>query len=138
MFVNLQEFISNNQDDLIITGGISKEKVHVLEEILGLKFRSEIRDYLYLYGIIMGYGVEMLGCGNSGESSLVKETQRFRKYGLSKEYIVIRNVDEWIYCFNNHNGEVSSWDRIEKSHLIKGDDLEKYILNELMEAKEEW
>ena len=86
----------------------------------------------------MGYGVEMLGCGNSGESSLVKETQRFRKYGLSKEYIVIRNVDEWIYCFNNHNGEVSSWDRIEKSHLIKGDDLEKYILNELMEAKEEW
>lgn len=138
MFENLQEFISNNQDDIIITGGISKEKVHVLEEILDLKFRSEIRDYLYLYGIIMGYGVEMLGCGNSGESSLVKETQRFRKYGLSKEYIVIRNVDEWIYCFNNHNGEVSSWDRIEKSHLIKGDDLEKYILKELMEAKEEW
>ena len=52
MFENLQEFISNNQDDIIITGGISKEKVHVLEEILGLKFRSEIRDYLYLYGII--------------------------------------------------------------------------------------
>lgn len=41
MFENLQEFISNNQDDIIITGGISKEKVHVLEEILGLKFRSE-------------------------------------------------------------------------------------------------
>ena len=74
----------------------------------------------------------------NGESSLIRETQRFREYGLSKEYIVIRNCDEWVYCLNNNNGEISSWDRINKKHLIEGDCLEKYILDELVEAKREW
>ena len=86
----------------------------------------------------MGYGVEMLGCGKNGESSLIRDTQRFRKVGLEEEYIVIRNVDEWIYCFNNNDGKISSWDRIERNHLIKTNSFEQYILNELVEAKEEW
>lgn len=47
-------------------------------------------------------------------------------------------MDEWIYCLNNKNGKISSWDRNEKKHLLKGDSLEKYILDELMDAKEEW
>ena len=54
----------------------------------------------------MGYGVEILGSGKNGDSSLVRETQRFRGYGLSDKYIVIRNVDEWIYCFDNESGKV--------------------------------
>lgn len=45
----------------------------------------------------------------------IQETQRFREFGLEKEYVVIRNVDEWIYCLNNKNGKISSWDRNEKN-----------------------
>ena len=103
MLKELEEFIQNNQDDIIVTGGITDEKINDLEESLGLEFRKEIREYLHQYGIIIGYGVEILGCGKNGESSLVKETERFRKLGLSDEYIVIRNSDEWIYCFNNND-----------------------------------
>ena len=138
MYKELYEFIENNQDDIIITGGVKEEIIHNLEKELGFKFREEIREYLSKYGIIMGYGVEMLGCGKNGESSLIRDTQRFRKVGLEEEYIVIRNVDEWIYCFNNNDGKISSWDRIERNHLIKTNSFEQYILNELVEAKEEW
>lgn len=138
MFKDLEEFIENNQDDIIVTGGIETEEINNLEKSLGLEFRKEIKDYLHQYGIILGYGVEILGCGKNGESSLVKETQRFRSVGLSEEYIVIRNVDEWIYCFNNIDGKISSWDRIEKSHLIKNDSFEQYIIDELTDAKDEW
>ena len=105
---------------------------------LGLEFRKEIREYLHQYGIIIGYGVEILGCGKNGESSLVKETERFRKLGLSDEYIVIRNSDEWIYCFNNNDGIISRWDRTEKTHLIKSNNFERYILDEMVDAKDEW
>lgn len=138
MFKELDKFIQNNQDNIIVTGGIANEKIKDLEESLGLVFRREIRDYLHQYGIIIGYGVEILGCGKNGESSLVKETERFRKFGLSDEYIVIRNSDEWIYCLNNNDGKISSWDRIENTHLIKANSFEQYILDEMVEAKDGW
>ena len=138
MLKDLEEFIQNNPEDIIVTGGITDEVISDMEKSLGLEFRTEIRNYLYQYGIIIGYGVKILGCGKNGESSLVRETERFREFGLSEEYIVIRNSDEWIYCLNNNNGIVSSWDRIEKTHLTKANTLEQYILDELIEAKDEW
>lgn len=138
MFEYLDEFIQDNEDGIIIMGGITEDRIHVLEDKLELELHKEIKEFLLRYGIIMGYGVEILGCGKGRESSLVRETQRFREFGLEKEYVVIRNVDEWIYCLNNKNGKISSWDRNEKKHLLKGDSLEKYILDELMDAKEEW
>ena len=142
---NLQKIIANKQtlfqrafrmDSTEIE--ITDEKINDLEESLGLEFRKEIREYLHQYGIIIGYGVEILGCGKNGESSLVKETERFRKLGLSDEYIVIRNSDEWIYCFNNNDGIISRWDRTEKTHLIKSNNFERYILDEMVDAKDEW
>ena len=134
----LDKFIKENPDDIIITGGVEEEIIHNLENELGIKLRDEVQRYLSKYGIIMGFGVEMLGCGKCGESSLLRETQRFRKVGLEDKYIVIRNVDEWIYCINNNDGNISSWDRDGKKHLIKANSFWKYILNEMVEAKENW
>ena len=53
MLKELEEFIQNNQDDIIVTGGITDEKINDLEESLGLEFRKEIREYLHQYGIII-------------------------------------------------------------------------------------
>lgn len=138
MFKELDKFIKKNQSNIIVTGGVTDEEINSLEKRLELEFREEIREYLHQYGIIIGYGVEILGCGKNGESSLVKETERFRKLGLSDEYIVIRNSDEWIYCFNNNDGIISSWDRTEKTHLIESNNFEQYILDEMVDAKDEW
>lgn len=138
MLKDLEDFIRENQEDIWVTGGISEKEIEELEKELKLVFRKEIRNYLSQYGIIIGYGVEVLGCGKNNVSSLVKETKHYREYGLSDEFIVIRNVGEWIYCLNNYNGEVSSWDRIEKKHLIKNSSFDAYILSEMVDAKEDW
>ena len=52
------EMCIRDRDDIIVTGGITDEKINDLEESLGLEFRKEIREYLHQYGIIIGYGVE--------------------------------------------------------------------------------
>lgn len=138
MLNDLEKFIHDNQSEIFVTGGISEKEVEDLEKKLNIKFRTEIKDYLLKYGIIIGYGIEILGCGNNGISSLVRETKRFKEYGLDNDFIVIRNSDEWIYCFNNNDGTITSWDRNEKNHIKKSDSLYAYILSELLEAKEVW
>ena len=39
---------------------------------------------------------------------------------------------------NNNDGIISSWDRTEKTHLIKSNNFEQYILDEMVDAKDEW
>jgi hypothetical protein len=97
-----------------------------------------MKDFLSNYGMLLGYGVEILGCGKNGISSLVSQTKRFREYGLPNHYLVIRNVDEWVYCLDNNTGTVSSWDRNHKTFLKCSDSLENYILVELEDAKLDW
>ena len=80
MFEQLEVFIKDNRNGIIVTGGITEEKIHILENNLELKFNKDIKAFLSRYGVIIGYGIEILGCGKNGESSLVRETQRFRKY----------------------------------------------------------
>lgn len=69
MLDDLDKFIRDNQSEIFVKGGISEKEVEDLEKELNLKFRTEIKDYLLQYGIIIGYGVEILGCGNNGISS---------------------------------------------------------------------
>lgn len=55
------------------------------------------------FGMILGCGVEILGCGKNGIFSLESQTKRFREFGLPHNYLVIRNVDEWLYCLEMIN-----------------------------------
>ena len=132
----LKQFVSEN--DVIVTGGVSQDKIIEIENSLEVRLCKAMKDYLAEFGLILGFGVEILGCGKNGISSLESETKRFREFGLQDNYLVIRNVDEWIYCLNNNNGEITSWDRSNKNHKLCGTDFEEYIFNELVEAKEDW
>lgn len=136
--MSLVAFIEQNAADLIITGGVSGERIMEMETELALCFRQEYRKFLARYGMLLGFGVMILGCGKGAEASVVTETKRFREMGLSDQYIVIRDVDEWIYCLNNNDGTVSSWDRGSRKHLPVSPDFDSYVLKELTEAKEDW
>ena len=131
-------FLEKNAEDIVVTGGISDDKIGDIEESLHLVICKDIKDFLSNYGMILGYGVEILGCGKNGISSLVTQTKRFRGYGLPDNFLVIRNADEWIYCLDNNTGVVSSWDRNDQKFIKCSDSLEKYILAELEEAKPDW
>lgn len=134
----LEKFINENQDEMFFTGGITDDQIHHLEQELDLKFHKDMYNFLCKYGLLMGYGIEILGCGKNGISSMVKETKRYREFGLDKEFLVIRNSDEWIYCMNNNTGAISLWYRSKKNHNYKSAHLWDFILQELIEAKDEW
>ncbi len=138
MRAELAAFIEENASDIITTGGISEEKIKELEEELGLAFRGEYRDFLGRYGMLLGYGVEILGCGKGEAAPVVTQTKRFRRSGLTHEYLVIRNADEWIYCLSNSDGTVSSWDGESRRHLLVSDSLDEYIFEELSATKRDW
>ena len=134
----IKEFISDNSDEIFVTGGVSEETLGELERSLSIYLCESMRKFLSECGMLLGFGIEILGCGKNGKSPLVNETIKYRELGLNKNYIVIRNVDEWVYCLDNNTGVIYSWDRIDKTYLKCADSLEDYILIELNEAKADW
>ncbi len=134
----IEMFLKINGENIVVTGGISDEKIVDIEESLQLVICKDMKEFLSKFGMILGYGVEILGCGKNGISSLVSQTKRFREFGLPNNYLVIRNVDEWVYCLDNNTGIVSSWDRNNQKFIKCADSLEKYILAELEDAQVDW
>jgi hypothetical protein len=45
-------------------------------------------------------GVDILGIEGVDYASVVEKTQRYREAGLPNKYIVIENVDEFLYCLD--------------------------------------
>jgi len=64
----------------------------------------------------------------------VDETKKYRKLGLPKEFIVIENCDEWLYCIDSRNGEVVSWNQGGISREYP--DFDTYVLDRFEEAAE--
>lgn len=63
MFEQLDSFIEDNSDEILIIGGWNDSKISQLEKELNLSFREEIKEFIRKYGLLMGYGVEIAMCG---------------------------------------------------------------------------
>lgn len=137
MYKKLNDLI-NNDEELFCTGGISEEKINEIEKELKVVLLEDYKFFLKTYGLIIGYGVEILGCGKDGEAPVVEQTKRYRNFGLPNDYIVIRNADEWVYCLDLSKGIVVSWDRNNTNPKQVADSFSEYIYNVILEAKEDW
>lgn len=89
MFEQLDRFIKENSEEILITGGWDDNKISELEKELNISFREEIKEFIKKYGVLIGYGVEIAVCGKNGGSYTVDATLRFRKLGLDDKYLVI-------------------------------------------------
>ena len=95
MFEDLDKFIAENLEEVLVTGGWTDDKVSELEKQLSISFREEIKIFIQKYGVLIGDGVEIAACGRNGYSWFVEDTLRFRKNGLEKKYIVIEGDANW-------------------------------------------
>lgn len=136
MFKLLNEL--KKDEELFDIGGISVLKVEEIEQNLEVIFPKDYKTFLIQFGLLSGYGVDILGCGKKGEASVVKITQKYRHFGLPKEYVVIRDVGEWIYCLDTITDRVISWDRSNKKPKRISDSFEEYLSGTILEAKENW
>ena len=136
-------FIQENGEDDDFTGGVSDETINEIEYKLEVKFPNSYKWFLRNYGSGGIYGVDILGCGKSSNPSVLSNTERFRNLGLPKQYIVIGNCDEFVYCldtsdFNDMECSIISWDRISGYNGEREDNFYEFYLNRLIEAKENW
>lgn len=137
MLEKLEKMISNDEE-IFWTGEVSEDRIDSIEKELNVKFLEEYKVFLKKYGMMIGYGVEILGCGKSTVASVVKETKRHRKFGLPNNFIIISSADEWVYCLDLIDGEVFSWDIHNKQPEKVAENFEEYICKEIVQAREEW
>ena len=138
MFEDLDKFIAENPEEVLVTGGWTDDKVSELEKQLGIAFREEVKIFMRKYGVLMGYGVEIAACGRNGYSRFVEATLRFRKNGLEKKYIVIEGDSELAYCLNNETGEIVNWGLDNFEVYLVAESLESFVLAQLEEGKMNW
>ena len=138
MFEQLDRFIKENSEEILITGGWDDNKISELEKELNISYREEIKEFIKKYGVLIGYGVEIAVCGKNGGSYTVDATLRFRKLGLDDKYLVIEGDGELAYCFDNETGGIVNWGLDNLEIYPEADDLESFILGQLEEGKENW
>lgn len=86
------------EDDF--TGSSNYEKVLKVGEVLDLKLPESYKWFLKNYGHGGINGVEVYGISKADIPSCVRHTDNYRRYRLPKEFIVIENCDEWLYCID--------------------------------------
>lgn len=138
MFEDLDKFIAENPEEVLVAGGWTDDKISELEKQLSIAFREEVKIFIRKYGVLIGYGVEIVACGRNGHSRLVEDTLRFRKNGLEKKYIVIEGAGELAYCLNNETGEIVNWGLDNLEVYPEAESLESFVLAQFKEGKMNW
>lgn len=80
MFEDLDKFIAENSEEILVTAGRTDDKISELETQLDIAFREEVKIFIRKYGVLIGYGVEIVACGLNGHSRFVEDTLRFPEF----------------------------------------------------------
>lgn len=120
-------------------GEVSDESIDNAEKKLVVKFPPEYKEFVKKFGSGGICGVEVLGVERMNYASVVESTERYRKLGLPKNYIVIENVDEFVYCLNTtDNYNVVKWDGVSKKELERYSTFSEYLQDSFQEAIDNW
>lgn len=104
-----------------------------------MNFPPEYKEFVKKFGSGGICGVDVLGVEGADYASVVESTKRYRKLGLPKKYVVIENVDEFVYCLSTideHN--VVRWDDISKKELNRYSSFNQFLQDSFQEAIDNW
>ncbi|KRT87384.1 MULTISPECIES: SMI1/KNR4 family protein [Bacillus] len=120
-------------------GAVPDEDISRAEEKLGCEFPRKYKEFVKAYGSGGICGGEVLGIEGDGYASVVEATERFRNFGLPEKYLVIENVDEFVYCLNTEENHcVIRWDDISKKEIERYSSFDEYLQDSFQEAIDNW
>ena len=88
---------------------VTMQEIKAAERKLAISIPKQYVDFLFNYGHGGIGGVEVIGMGKTGMMLFVEETEKYRQYGLPKNFLVVEDCDEWVYCIDCNTGKVVSW-----------------------------
>ncbi|WP_375091103.1 SMI1/KNR4 family protein [Peribacillus sp. RS7] len=133
------EFINQYTEKGAFIGEVSDDNIARVEKILEVNFPPEYKEFVKKFGSGGICGVDVLGVEGADYASVVESTKRYRKLGLPKKYVVIENVDEFVYCLSTideHN--VVRWDDISKKELNRYSSFNQFLQDSFQEAIDNW
>ena len=131
----LLELINEYTEKGDFIGEVSEEYIARVEKILEVNFPPEYKEFVIKFGSGGICGVDVLGVEGADYASVVESTKRYRKLGLPKKYIVIENVDEFVYCLSTLDEyNVVRWDDISKKELYRYTAFNEYLQDSFQEA----
>ncbi|MED2944266.1 SMI1/KNR4 family protein [Bacillus swezeyi] len=141
----MNEQISKMINDYIekgdFVGAVADEDITKAENKLGCKFPQEYKEFIFIKSYVSGgiCGVEVLGVEGNEYASVVDATERFRNFGLPEKYLVIENVDEFVYCLNTEaDHSVIRWNDISKNEIKRYSSFDEYLQDSFQEAIDNW
>lgn len=139
MDMEILEMINQYTEKGDFFGEISDENIVMIEKKLGCTFPPQYREFVKRFGSGGICGVEVLGVEGMEYASVVDDTERYRKLGLPENYLVIENVDEFVYCINTKGDYyVIRWDDISKEEIIRYSTFDEYLKGSFQEAIDNW
>ncbi|MED3892777.1 SMI1/KNR4 family protein [Peribacillus frigoritolerans] len=135
----LLELINQYMEKGDFIGEVSDDYIARTEKKLEVNFPPEYKEFVKKFGSGGICGVDVLGVEGADYASVVESTKRYRKLGLPKKYVVIENVDEFVYCLSTideHN--VVRWDDINKKELNRYTTFNEFLQDSFQEAIDNW
>jgi hypothetical protein len=89
-------------------GKADDKKIAEIEQLLGITLPESYKWFLREFGHGGIPGLEIYGNGLAKISSCVHYTTEWREFGLQEHFVVVEDVDEWLYCLDTSrlcNGE---------------------------------
>ncbi len=131
----LLEMINEYIEEGDFIGEVSDDDIKKVEKTLEVRFPTEYKEFVKKYGSGGICGVDILGVEGADYASVVESTDCYRKLGLPNKYIVIENVDEFVYCLNTvEEYNVVRWDDMSKREVIRYTTFDEYLQDSFQEA----
>ena len=113
--------IINKLDTTYTGNGVGEKAIQMSEEMLGLKFSDEYREYLLNFGVACVSGHELTGICSFPVLDVVDVTLEERKVNSDVPhdlYVVEQNDDDAIIMWQNQKGEIYISENYEKPEKI--------------------
>lgn len=134
----LLSMIENYEEKGDFSGEVPVHILELCERSLKVVFPNEYREFLQKFGSGGICGVDVLGIENESFFSVEEATKKYRGLGLPHSYVVIENVDEFIYCLDTERKNIIRWDEFSKKEVERYNSFDEYLEDSFQEAIDNW